>query len=117
MGQDKRHWLRPASINMVKVDIIIVHTRDELRIPIQIRFCFAPVVLVRPVVSERLHVIPIGPVPPIVPVEPVRELRFPHAIEYPVNYGLRNGDPEWPRRLLHGCIMHDHNPRLLIDDG
>src|SRR5882724_4203395 len=83
MCQDKRHRLRPTSFYVVKVDIVVVHTCDELRIPIQNRFRFAPVVLLRPIVSERLHVIPIGPVPPIVPVESVWELRFPHAIEYP----------------------------------
>jgi hypothetical protein len=47
------------------------------------------------------HVIPISPVPPIVAVKPVRELRVPHTIEDPVDCGLRNGDPEWRRRLLH----------------
>src|SRR5215472_17690897 len=117
MGEDKRHRLRPMSLNMVKVDIVIAHACKKLWIPVQVSFRFAPVVLFRPKISERIHVVPIGPVPPIVPVEPVRELCFPHAIEYPVNCGLRNGYLEWPRILLNGCIKHDRTHRFLIDDG
>ena len=104
--QNQRHGVRTAAAHMIKVNVVVFHPRQELRIAVQVGFGFAPVEFGRPVFRQRTHVVPVDAVAPVRRVDAVGQAGFAHAVENALDGGLRNLHAERPRlrRLL--CLRH-----------
>ena len=89
-----------APADMIEMDVVVLDSRQELRVAVQVGFGLAPVVLRGPVICEGLHEVPVDPVAPIGRVDAIGPARLAHATEDVINGCLRNGHAE---RANVGC--------------